>query len=53
MAAHSPNRYAPPSLEGRGWGWVGQLVTRRLHDTETDPPPTPPFQGGGKFTRFL
>ena len=38
----------PPSLEGRGWGWVGQLEPRRIDCAETNPPPAPPFQGGEK-----
>src|SRR3546814_10283801 len=34
----------PPSLEGRGWGWVAARETF----ARIDPPPTPPFQGGEK-----
>ncbi len=33
-----------PSLEGRGWGWVG--LGRTQHSLESNPPPPPPFQGG-------
>ncbi len=33
-----------PSLEGRGWGWVG--LRRVLLFLESNPPPAPPFQGG-------
>ena len=39
-----------PSLEGRGWGWVGVRTFVRAWLKLADPPPTPPFQGGGKVT---
>ena len=37
-----------PSLEGRGWGWVGFRVVEPLGLELAYPPPAPPFQGGGK-----
>ena len=43
-----PRAHHAPSLEGRGWGWVGQLEPRRIDCAETNPPPAPPFQGGEK-----
>ena len=36
----------PPSLEGRGWGWVGFRISAREWLKRADPPPTPPLQGG-------
>ncbi|TCP91948.1 hypothetical protein C8J42_103640 [Sphingomonas sp. PP-CE-1A-559] len=41
------NLILPPSLEGRGRGWVGFRIMARLRQKLADPPPTPPFQGGG------
>ncbi len=56
----------PPSLKGRGWGWVGFRKSERaylrfdwLPHTGTralklaDPPPTPPFQGGESARRRI
>ena len=40
-----------PSLKGRGRGWVGPLMSPPSRHKETNPPPTPPFQGGAKKTR--
>src|SRR3546814_15141166 len=34
----------PPSLEGRGWGWVAARETF----ARIDPPPPPPYPGGEK-----
>ena len=42
------NAAVPPSLEGRGWEWVGRLWPLAFDNAEADPPPAPPFQGGGK-----
>ncbi|MDQ0839635.1 hypothetical protein QFZ54_003419 [Sphingomonas faeni] len=36
-----------PLLEGRGWGWVGYRKLQRPWHKLADPPPAPPFQGGG------
>ena len=36
-----------PSLEGRGWGWVGFRISEPSWLKPVDPPPAPPFQGGG------
>ena len=35
-----------PSLEGRGWGWVGFRISLTLWHKQAYPPPAPPFQGG-------
>ena len=43
------SRRLPPSLKGRGWGWVHFRIMAR--PPRANPPPTPPFQGGEKYHR--
>ena len=42
-----PRSLLRPSLEGRGWGWVGFRMIEPLWLKLAYPPPAPPFQGGG------
>ena len=42
-----PRSLLRPSLEGRGWGWVGFRMVEPLWLKLAYPPPAPPFQGGG------
>ena len=38
----------PPSLKGRGWGWVAIRIMEPVRQKPANPPPAPPFQGGEK-----
>ena len=42
----------PPSLEGRGWGWVGLLADGAVDKRPTHPRPLPSREGGSlRFAR--